>query len=77
MRSLKGRQLHGSTIAQYVDNLKYGLRYIYIKDGKAYAEQVQYMNVGRLGVQRRKQAVHSTPHHSWQASEAKQKWAEK
>lgn len=76
VRSLKGRQLIGSTIARYVDNLKYGLRYLYTKDGKAYAEQEHYVNLGRLGVQCRKQAVHSTAHHSWQALEAKHKWAE-
>ena len=56
--------------------LRYGLRYLYIKDGKAYAEQEHYMNMGRLSVQCRKQAVHSTAHQSWQALEAKSKWAE-
>lgn len=76
VRSLKARGLQGSTIARYVDNLRYGLRYLYIKDGKAYAEQEHYMNMGRLSVQCRKQAVHSTAHQSWQALEAKSKWAE-
>lgn len=76
VRTLKGKGLSGSTIARYLDNLRYGLRYLYIKDGKAYAEQEHYLNVGRLSVQCRKQAVNSTAHQSWQAMEAKHKWAE-
>ena len=76
VRTLTDKKLNGSTIAQYLDNLRYGLRYLYTKDGKAYLEQDHYFNMGRLAEQHRKQVVHSTAHQSWQALEAKRKWAE-
>lgn len=75
-RSLKRKGLQGSTIARYLDNLRYGLRYLYTKDNKPYAHQEHYVNIGRLSEQFRKQVVHSTAHQSWQALEAKDKWAE-
>ena len=76
VRTLSDRRLNGSTIGRYIDNLKYGLRYLYTKAGKAYLEQDHYLNMGKLGERYRKQAVHSTAHQSWQALEAKRKWAE-
>lgn len=76
VRSLKQKGLMGSTIGQYLDNLRYGLRYLYTKAGKAYAEQDHYISIGKLREQCRKQVVRSTAHQSWQALEAKHKWAE-
>jgi len=76
VRVLLGRRLNGSTIARYLDNLRYGLRYLYTKANKPYAEEEHYRRVGQLREQYRKQAVQSTAHHSWQALEAKRKWAE-
>ena len=46
--SLQGRGLQGSTIARYLDNLRYGLRYLYTKANKPYAQQEHYVNIGRL-----------------------------
>ena len=73
--SLQGRGLQGSTIARYLDNLRYGLRYLYTKANKPYAQQEHYVNIGRLIVQCCKQVVQSTAHQSWQPLEAKDRWA--
>lgn len=74
--TLKEKPLQGITISRYLENLRYGLRYLYIKDGKEYSEQEHYINVGRLGEQCRRQVVSSTACRSWQALQAQQKWAE-
>ena len=62
MLTLKEKPLQGITISRYLENLRYGLRNLYIKDGKEYSEQEHYINVGRLGEQCRRQVVSSTAH---------------
>ena len=74
--TLQDRGLQASTITCYLDNLKYGLRYLYTKANKSCSEQDHYLNVSSLAERYRKQTAHSTAHHSWQALAAKGKWAE-
>lgn len=77
IKTLVQKGLSGGTIAQYVDHLIYGVRYVKIMDGvKAYEEEELYTKLCRLREQHRRQAVHSTAHHSWQALDAKKKWLE-
>ena len=75
VRTLVQKGIQGSTIAQYVDHLLYGLRYLYLKDRNTnYRETDLYVALGKMRETFRKQTVHSTAHQSWQALAAKKKW---
>lgn len=77
VQTLVQKRIQGSTIAQYVDHLLYGLRYLYSKErNKNYREMDLYVALGRMREKFRKQTVHSTAHQSWQALAAKKKWTE-
>ena len=77
VQSLVKKGILGSTIAQYVDHLQYGLRYLYCKDHiKNYKQEELYITLARLREKFRKQTAHSTAQQSWQALEAKNKWIE-
>lgn len=77
IQTLVQKGLSGGTIAQYVDHLIYGVRYVMIVDGvKDYEEEELFIKLCRLREQHRRQVVHSTAHQSWQALDAKRKWLE-
>lgn len=78
VQTLVDRRIQGSTIAQYLDHLLYGLRYLYLKvdHNTQYRQEDLYVALARLRERHRKQTVHSTAQQSWQALQAKNKWIE-
>lgn len=78
VQTLVDKGILGSTIAQYVDHLLYGLRYLYLKVDRntQYRQEDLYAVLARLQERYRKQTVRSTAQQSWQALQAKNKWME-